>query len=82
MCGDRGDDGVFNPLPIPSLPFKAMTLGGSYVGSLEEARELMSLMRQGRVAPPMMRERPLAEANAALDDLRGGKVVGRMVLTP
>jgi D-arabinose 1-dehydrogenase-like Zn-dependent alcohol dehydrogenase len=70
------------PLPIPSLPFKAMTLGGSYVGSLDEARELMSLMRQGRVAPPMMRDRPLSEANAALDDLRGGKVVGRMVLTP
>ncbi len=70
------------PLPIPSLPFKAMTLMGSYVGSLKEANDLMALMREGRVAPPLMRDRPLAEANAALDDLRGGKVVGRMVLTP
>ncbi len=70
------------PLPIPSLPFRAMMLQGSYVGSLDEARELMGLMREGRVAPPIMRERPLTEANAALNDLRGGKVVGRMVLTP
>ncbi|KAF0176352.1 MAG: alcohol dehydrogenase [Caulobacteraceae bacterium] len=70
------------PLPIPSLPFKAMVLGGSYVGSLDEARDLMAYMREGKIAPPMMRERPLAEANDALNDLRGGKVVGRMVLTP
>jgi hypothetical protein len=27
-----------------------------------------------------MRERPLGEAQAALDDLRAGKVVGRTVL--
>lgn len=70
------------PLPIPSLPFRAMTLAGSYVGSLDEARDLMAYMREGKIAAPMMRERPLAEANAALDELRGGKVVGRMVLRP
>ncbi|TPW02776.1 MAG: hypothetical protein FD124_3275, partial [Alphaproteobacteria bacterium] len=45
-------------------------------------RDLMAYMREGKIAPPMMRERPLAEANDALNDLRGGKVVGRMVLTP
>jgi alcohol dehydrogenase, propanol-preferring len=70
------------PLPIPSLPFKAMTLMGSYVGSLREAEDLMGLMREGRIAPPLMHERPLAEANAALDDLRAGKVTGRTVLRP
>lgn len=70
------------PLPIPSLPFKAMVLGGSYVGSLDEARELMAYMREGKIAPPMMKERPLDQANATLDDLRGGKIVGRVVLTP
>lgn len=70
------------PLPIPSLPFKAMSLMGSYVGSLKEANDLMALMREGRIAPPLMHERPLAEANAALDDLRGGQVVGRIVLRP
>lgn len=70
------------PLPIPSLPFKAMSLMGSYVGSLKEAEDLMALMREGRIAPPLMAERPLAKANEALDDLRAGKVVGRTVLRP
>jgi D-arabinose 1-dehydrogenase-like Zn-dependent alcohol dehydrogenase len=70
------------PLPIPSLPFKAMALMGSYVGSLKEAEDLMALMREGRIAPPMMADRPLAEANATLDDLRAGKIRGRVVLRP
>ena len=70
------------PLPIPSLPFRAMMLQGSYVGSLDEARDLMSLMREGKIAAPLMRDRPLAEANDALNDLRKGGVVGRMVLRP
>ena len=59
-----------------------MALIGSYVGSLEEAEDLIALMREGRIAPPLMRERPLSEANAALDDLRAGKVIGRTVLLP
>ena len=29
-----------------------------------------------------MQERPLAEANSAINDLRAGKVLGRVVLTP
>src|SRR5262249_35170153 len=41
------------PLAIPSLPFKAMSLMGSYVGSLKEAEDLMALMREGRIAPPL-----------------------------
>jgi len=70
------------PLPIPSLPFRAMSLMGSYVGSLKEAEELMGLMREGRIAPPLMADRPLDQANATLDDLRGGKIRGRVVLRP
>lgn len=69
-------------LPIPSLPFRAISLMGSYVGSLKEAEDLMGLMREGRIAPPLMHERTLADANGALNDLRAGKVVGRTVLRP
>jgi D-arabinose 1-dehydrogenase-like Zn-dependent alcohol dehydrogenase len=29
-----------------------------------------------------MSERPLAEANSAIEDLRAGKVLGRVLLTP
>jgi D-arabinose 1-dehydrogenase-like Zn-dependent alcohol dehydrogenase len=42
----------------------------------------MELARAGKVLAPPVRERPLAEAQAALDDLRAGRVVGRVVLAP
>jgi len=69
-------------LSIPLLPFKALTICGSYVGSLAEARELIGLIREGRLPAPIMAMRPLAEANAALDQLRAGGHIGRTVLCP
>jgi D-arabinose 1-dehydrogenase-like Zn-dependent alcohol dehydrogenase len=39
------------------------------------------LARAGKIAPIPTRERPLAEAQAALDDLRSGSIVGRTVLS-
>lgn len=70
-------------LPVPSLPFRALTIMGSYVGSLDQARRLIALMRQGKIAAPPMQTRPLfAGANAAVAALRRGEVVGRLVLTP
>lgn len=67
-------------LPIPFLPMNARIIQGSYVGSLAEMGELMELVRAGRIAPIAIQERPLAEANAALADLKAGKVRGRQVL--
>ena len=69
-------------LPVPMFPLRELAILGSYVGSLQQARELMDLMRQGRIAPIPIAPRPLAEANAALDELRAGKIVGRAALTP
>lgn len=69
-------------LPVPMFPLRELTLAGSYVGSLEEARALMALVREGRVRPIPVTERPLAEANAALADLRAGSVTGRVILRP
>lgn len=60
---------------------KAMTIQGTLTGTLAEARELLELARAGKIAPIPTRERPLGEAQAALDDLRAGRVVGRTVLT-
>jgi len=69
-------------LPVPNFIFKQMTIRGSYVGTLEEMHELMSIVKQGAVPPIPVEERPLAEANQALDDLASGKVLGRLVLVP
>ena len=59
---------------------KAMTIEGTLTGTLAEARELIDLARAGKIAPIKTHERPLVEAQAALDDLRAGRVVGRTVL--
>jgi alcohol dehydrogenase len=59
-----------------------MTIEGTMTGTLAEARELMALAQAGRIAPIPIRERPLAEAQAALDDIRAGRVMGRAVLVP
>jgi D-arabinose 1-dehydrogenase-like Zn-dependent alcohol dehydrogenase len=69
-------------ISTPHLPLKAMTLQGSYVGSLPEMAELLDLVRRRGLPPVPIATRPLPEVNAALNDLRAGKVIGRVVLTP
>jgi D-arabinose 1-dehydrogenase-like Zn-dependent alcohol dehydrogenase len=63
------------------FPLKAMTIEGTTTGTLAEARELIDLVRAKRIAPPPITERRLNQASQALDDLRAGRVVGRVVLT-
>ena len=69
-------------LSLPLLPLRSITVRGSYVGSLEELRELAALGRAGRVPGIAVTRRPLPEVGEALDDLRAGKVAGRVVLHP
>jgi D-arabinose 1-dehydrogenase-like Zn-dependent alcohol dehydrogenase len=66
---------------VAMFPIKAMTIEGTLTGTLAQARELIALLRAGKSAPIPISERPMAQAQAALDDLRAGKVVGRVVLT-
>ena len=66
--------------PAAMFVLKAMTIEGTLIGTLAEAKELMALAQTGKIAPLPIVERPMAEAQAALDDLRGGRVVGRVVL--
>jgi alcohol dehydrogenase/propanol-preferring alcohol dehydrogenase len=62
------------------LAMKAVTITGSYVGSLAELRELFALAHEQPLPALPIDERPLAQASAALDDLRAGLVRGRVVL--
>ena len=68
--------------PLPLIPIKAITIQGSYVGSLRETRELLELVRSKKVAPIPVTPWPLAEVTDALNDLKNGKLVGRAILTP
>ena len=69
-------------MPLPMFPFRTISIGGSMVGSLDDTREMMELVRAGKVDPIPYQKRPLSQANATLDDLRNGKITGRVVLTP
>ena len=69
-------------VPTPSLPLRAMTIQGSYVGSLTEMAELLDLVRRKGAPDLPVATRPLAAVNDALNDLKAGKVIGRVVLTP
>ena len=69
-------------LPGPMFAFRALTVTGGFAGSIEEAREMLDLVRSGAVTPIPVELRPLGEANRSLDDLRASNVVGRIVLTP
>jgi alcohol dehydrogenase len=68
------------PQPVTMFVLKAMTVEGTLTGTLAEAREAVDLARAGKIAPLPIAERPLAEAQAALEELRAGRVVGRVVL--
>jgi D-arabinose 1-dehydrogenase-like Zn-dependent alcohol dehydrogenase len=63
------------------FPFKMMTVEGSYVGTLDDLKELMALVQAGKVPPIPVETRPADQASQALSDLKtGGKVRGRVVL--
>jgi alcohol dehydrogenase len=66
---------------VAMFPLKALTIEGTQTGTLAEARELIDLVRTKNIGPPPVAERPLAQASQTLDDLRAGKIVGRVVLT-
>jgi len=66
---------------VAMFPLKAMTIEGTTTGTLAEARELIDLVRARKIVPPPIAERPLDQASATLDDLRAGRIVGRVVLT-
>jgi len=68
--------------PIAMFPLRVFTIEGTMTGTLDEANEMMALARAGKVPPVPIIERPLSAAQASLDDLRAGKVVGRVVLAP
>jgi D-arabinose 1-dehydrogenase-like Zn-dependent alcohol dehydrogenase len=66
----------------PFFPLRAMAIRGSYVGSLPEMKELLDLVRAKGLPPVPLKTRRLDEVGGVLDELRAGKVVGRIVLTP
>ena len=68
-------------MPLPMLPQKALTVRGSFVGSCKDLQELIALAKTGKIKDIPVSTRPLNQADATLQDLRDGKITGRVVLT-
>jgi D-arabinose 1-dehydrogenase-like Zn-dependent alcohol dehydrogenase len=66
--------------PVLQFPARQLRLEGSFTGTLAQAAELLALARTGAVPPIPVIHRKLAGGQAALEDLQGRKVVGRIVL--
>ena len=67
-------------MPQPWLPQKAMTVMGSHVGTCAQLRELIALVRAGKIKPLPVECRPMGAVNEALTDLKKGRITGRVVL--
>lgn len=68
--------------PLPMLPARALTVIGSYVGSLDELRQVVRLADENRFPSIPITPRPMATACRCLEELRAGRVLGRTVLVP
>jgi alcohol dehydrogenase, propanol-preferring len=69
-------------LNLPLIPLRAFTLTGAYTGKFADLVDLVALARSGKIQSVVSRKYKLDQANEALDELKGGKIIGRAVLTP
>ena len=69
-------------MSLPLIPMRSTILRGSYVGELRELKELVDIIKSGKVELIPVKKQDLETANQAMSDLRAGKVNGRIVLIP
>jgi propanol-preferring alcohol dehydrogenase len=67
-------------LSLPTIPLRALTIRGSYTGSLRELQELVDLAKAGKVRAMPVERVSHDNPNTALDRVRSGDVKGRLVL--
>src|SRR6185369_8114398 len=77
ICGLYGGELTH---PLPPIAQRAIGIIGSYVGNLQELQEVVALARKKKLKPMPVETRPGGDANAALADLKAGRVLGRVVL--
>jgi D-arabinose 1-dehydrogenase-like Zn-dependent alcohol dehydrogenase len=68
-------------IPLPVHVLTERKIMGSYVGSLEEMRELMELVVAGKIESVEVESRNVSEANRTLKEMKEGKLSGLVALT-
>jgi D-arabinose 1-dehydrogenase-like Zn-dependent alcohol dehydrogenase len=77
LCGLYGGELTH---PLPPIAQRAIGIVGSYVGNLEELKAVVRLAKKKKLSSAPIETRAADEANRALEDLKSGKVIGRVVL--
>jgi len=82
----RGGTIVFNglppgdfPAPIFDVVLKGLTIRGSIVGTRQDMEEALDFYARGLIHPTVS-TRDLGEINEVLDEMRAGKIDGRVVI--
>jgi D-arabinose 1-dehydrogenase-like Zn-dependent alcohol dehydrogenase len=77
LCGLYGGELV---QPLPPIARRAIGIIGSYVGNLQQPKEVVALAKKKKRKPTPVTLRALDEVNETLEGLKAGKVLGRVVL--
>jgi Zn-dependent alcohol dehydrogenases len=82
----RGGTIVFNGLPAGDFPasifeivLKGLTVRGSIVGTRQDLAEALEFYARGEIHPTVS-TRNLGEINAVFDEMKHGKIDGRVVI--
>ncbi|TFB71435.1 alcohol dehydrogenase AdhP [Cryobacterium glaciale] len=82
----RGGTIVFNglppgdfPAPIFDIVLKGLTIRGSIVGTRQDMEEALQFYARGQIHPTVS-ERRIDEVNEVLDEMKHGKIDGRVVI--
>jgi D-arabinose 1-dehydrogenase-like Zn-dependent alcohol dehydrogenase len=77
LCGLFGGELTH---PLPPIAQRAIGIVGSYVGNLQELKAVVALAKRKKLKPTPVTTRPAAEVTQIMEDLKAGKVLGRVVL--
>ena len=77
ICGLYGGELT---LSLPPIAQRALSIVGSYVGDLQELKEVVALAKKKKLKPLPVETRPANQVNASLEELKAGRVLGRIVL--
>ncbi|KAK5062646.1 hypothetical protein LTR84_004719 [Exophiala bonariae] len=67
-------------LSLVDMIFKSVTIVGNITGTPRNLRDVTQLAKEGKLAPVPVTRIPWDQANEALNQLRDGKVSGRLIL--
>jgi len=67
-------------LSLAGMIFRPRSIIGTITGSRQDLRDVVALAQSGKLEPVPLTRIPKDEANGALDLLKSGKIIGRIVL--